>query len=63
MNWEVIDTKASKLTMEKKDFFIQSWVDVEKISIIRLVQQNSGSQLIAGTYHSLEMSLMTYNGT
>ena len=21
MNWEVIDTKASKLTMEKEDFF------------------------------------------
>ena len=49
MNWEVIDTKASKLTMEKEDFLYNLWVDVEKISIIRLVQQNSGYLLIAGT--------------
>ena len=41
MNWEVIDTKASKLTMEEEDFLYNLWVDVEKSSIIRLVQQNS----------------------
>ena len=48
MNWEVIDTKASNLTMEKEDFLYNLWVDAEKSSIIRLVKTRA-AQLIAGT--------------